>query len=363
MSQDGSDDWESASNDSGQGDDGNIAGSETNRSTDVLFSKRSQEEIENDVVQIRSRNSSISSGLARLSMSQITASQPSQPSSSELRICAFPEQFRYKPQHDNTCLPKTPLPEHHSPNSPNSPTQRRGSNITRNPISDTWREDAYMKKEAGGEKIVDVAKRQDRWRCEYCENLNERGVANEYSEADKRKDSHDAGSGVASSSKISPYTSSNPIKIPGSDPPGVAPGDLVKCTYCGEQMFVELSRYDPRELTEDGVRWSVVEDPREKKVLTKEVMRGTPQKRVRERWRKDAQRSKEELRRKSIGEIGGVRIEEGTGGGIAIGEEESGGVMIGEGEEESGGVGIEEEEAEGVGTREEETGGVRIEQG
>ncbi|KAF5844591.1 hypothetical protein GGP41_007596 [Bipolaris sorokiniana] len=49
MSQDNSDDWESTSEDSGQGDDGNTAAPEVKRSTNVPFSKRSQEEIENDV--------------------------------------------------------------------------------------------------------------------------------------------------------------------------------------------------------------------------------------------------------------------------------------------------------------------------
>ncbi|EUC38067.1 hypothetical protein COCCADRAFT_1103 [Bipolaris zeicola 26-R-13] len=195
-------------------------------------------------------------------MSQISASQPSQPQSPETHVSVFPEQFSHEPQHDCTRSPKAPLPDHHNPS---SPTQRRGSSITRNPISDTWREEAYKRKEAGKEKIVDVAKKQDRWRCEYCENLNERGIVKDEHEADKTKDSHDAGSGVTRSSKLFLHASSHPIKIPGSDPPGVAPGDLVKCTYCGEQMFVELSRYDPRELAEDGVRWSVVEDPREKK--------------------------------------------------------------------------------------------------
>ncbi|KAF5844574.1 hypothetical protein GGP41_007595 [Bipolaris sorokiniana] len=297
-------------------------------------------------------------------MSQITASQPFQPQSLEPQISTFPEQFPYEPQHDCTRLPTTPLLGHHDPS---FPAQRRGPDITRNPISDTWREDAYKKKEARKEKIVDMAKTQDWWRCEYCGNLNERGITKDDSGVDKRKDGHDAGSGVASSSRVPPHTSSNPIKIPGSIPPGVAPGDLVRCTYCGEQMFVELSRYDPRELAEDGVRWSVVEDAREKKELTKEVMRGTAQRRVRERWKKDAQRSREELRKKSIGETEGIRVEGGeNGGGIAIHEEEEAGGVIIEEEDDTGGVIIEEGESEGesegASTEEEETGGVRIPQ-
>lgn len=150
-------------------------------------------------VQMRRRNSSISSGLARLSMSQISASQPSQPQSPEAHVSVFPEQFSHEPQHYCTRSPKAPLPDHHNPS---SQTQRRGSSITRNPISDTWREEAYKRKEAGKEKIVDVAKKQDRWRCEYCENLNERGIVKDEHEADKTKDSHDAGSGVTSSSKL-----------------------------------------------------------------------------------------------------------------------------------------------------------------
>ena len=55
--------------------------------------------------------------------------------------------------------------------------QRRGSVVTRNPVSDTWRDDAFTKKDSGKGKMIDVEKQQDRWRCGYCGNLNERGIA------------------------------------------------------------------------------------------------------------------------------------------------------------------------------------------
>lgn len=64
-------------------------------------------------------------------------------------------------------------------------------------------------------------------------------------------------------------------------------------------MFIELTRYDPREEAEDGVRWNVVDDPDQAKALRREVLRGKALKRVRERWREDEKRHKEEERQKS----------------------------------------------------------------
>lgn len=101
--------------------------------------------------------------------------QPAQPApTTPPHGSAFPGQYPHDALHDRTRSPKTTLPDYHDPD---SPTQKRGPGIARNPVSDTWRADAYEKREAGKGKIVDVAKRQDRWKCEYCGNLNERGVS------------------------------------------------------------------------------------------------------------------------------------------------------------------------------------------
>jgi hypothetical protein len=44
-------------------------------------------------------------------------------------------------------------------------------------VADTWREEAYLKKEASGRKIssAEAGQMQDRWKCEYCGSWNERG--------------------------------------------------------------------------------------------------------------------------------------------------------------------------------------------
>ena len=65
-------------------------------------------------------------------------------------------------------------------------------------------------------------------------------------------------------------------------------------------MFLELTRYDPREEVEDGVRWRAVDDPDQAKALRREVLRGTALNRVRERWRGGKKRHQEEERRKSM---------------------------------------------------------------
>jgi hypothetical protein len=71
--------------------------------------------------------------------------------------------------------PQSSLPDYHNPD---SPTQKRGKGVFRNPVADTWREDAYMKKEPTHQKMTarEASKVQDRWRCEYCGRLNERGI-------------------------------------------------------------------------------------------------------------------------------------------------------------------------------------------
>jgi hypothetical protein len=73
------------------------------------------------------------------------------------------------------------LPDYHDPD---SLTQKRGKGIVRNPVADTWREDAYMKEKASDRKITvaEASRVQDRWRCEYCGRLNERGTETTASE-------------------------------------------------------------------------------------------------------------------------------------------------------------------------------------
>ena len=91
----------------------------------------------------------------------------------------------------------------------------------------------------------------------------------------------------------------------------MGPGEQVKCAYCGEQMFAEMSRYDPREMAEDGVRWDQIEQPDNVKNAMKEVAGVAAHERVQERWEGDRKRSIQELeeqkRKKSIADsvVGG----------------------------------------------------------
>lgn len=125
----------------------------------------------------RSRTSSISSRLGRLSISGLT-SLPSQSTPQQPQASNSTERPSNDLQHEHTRPHTSPVLEHQDPT---SLTRKRGPGVPRNPVSDTWRDDAYTKKDSGKGKMVDVAKRQDRWRCEYCGRYNERGIAKDTS--------------------------------------------------------------------------------------------------------------------------------------------------------------------------------------
>jgi hypothetical protein len=124
----------------------------------------------------RRRTSSLSSRLAAMTPAELASIQPRQPTPSPPpRSSTFPDQIEHDPSHDRARSPKSSLPDYHDPD---SATQKREPGIPRNPVADTWREDAYFKKEASDRKIssAEAGKMQDRWRCEYCNALNERGA-------------------------------------------------------------------------------------------------------------------------------------------------------------------------------------------
>jgi len=107
---------------------------------------------------------------------ELTSTQPRQPTPPPpRRSSTLPDQIEHDPSHDRARSPKSLLPDYHDPD---SPTQKRGHGIPRNPVADTWREDAYLKKEPSERKIssAEAGNMQDRWRCEYCGRLNERGA-------------------------------------------------------------------------------------------------------------------------------------------------------------------------------------------
>ncbi|KNG45143.1 protein kinase [Stemphylium lycopersici] len=288
MSEEGSDEWVSDSGDSGAAEEP-VADEEQALGS---FPRRSLEEVERDAATARRRTSSLSSSLAALSSSEHAALQPAQPApTTPPHGSAFPGQYPHDALHDRTRSPKTTLPDYHDPD---SPTQKRGPGIARNPVSDTWRADAYEKREAGKGKIVDVAKRQDRWKCEYCGNLNERGVSGFVAAPGDEE-----GVGVAGSSRVSPNTTRTPIQIPAPTPAGLAPGEQVKCTYCAEQIFAEHPRYDPREMSEDGMHWDEVDAPEEVKAKMKKTVGRVAKKRVLERWKEDEKRREEEEEERS----------------------------------------------------------------
>jgi len=145
---------------------------------------------------------------------------------------------------------------------PDSPTQKRGKGIARNPMSDTWTEGAYIKPHATADKIVDVERMQDRWQCGNCGHFNDRGVSKSVHSKVQGGASGKQKKAQASKSKASarkarrgsetPATVAGPsnatvlpVEIPGPGPTGVGPDDHVVCVYCGQEIFPELIKEDP----------------------------------------------------------------------------------------------------------------------
>jgi hypothetical protein len=241
---------------------------------------------------------------------ELASIQPRQPTPPlPPRSSTFPDQIEHEPSHDRARSPKSSLPDYHDPD---SPTQKRGPGIPRNPVADTWREDAYLKKEASDRKIssAEAGKMQDRWRCEYCNALNEREA-----EATPTPDPNDprvgaAGPSTAYVTKAHPPSQKNnrfgdysanssvrptgPVRIPDHKASGIW---YTRCRYCGETLPWDLSRYDPREFSEMGRMFDFqdVEPEAREGVIRKAWAKA--QRRVFFRWNEDKRRAEEEERR------------------------------------------------------------------
>jgi hypothetical protein len=199
----------------------------------------------------------------------------------------------------------TNLPDYHDPD---SPTQRRGPGIFRNPVADQWRDGAYEQWLAGADLLFDVGRRQDRWKCEYCGEYNERGITVPEPE-EGTADPNDPRIGVAGPSTAAPgparipsSATSEPVPIPGSEPSGVAPSDLVQCANCKENINLPATLSEPRELVEARINAKVIVEEMKlpapldrfyEKALGEEAKR-----KVLERWRTDLMNKEKEEKEK-----------------------------------------------------------------
>ncbi|KAI4691292.1 uncharacterized protein J4E84_003583 [Alternaria hordeiaustralica] len=248
MSDANSDDWVDSSESSDDDEDGEASDGDDETSTsEQQFPRRSVDEVESAAANTRRRTSSISSGLAAMTPAEVTSTQPRQPTPPPpRRSSTLPDQIEHDPSHDRARSPKSSLPDYHDPD---SPTQKRGHGIPRNPVADTWREDAYLKKEPSERKIssAEAGKMQDRWRCEYCGRLNERGGET----TTTMPDPEDPRVGTAGPSTAP----TGPVRIPAYEPSGVSE---TRCAYCGEKLTLDLSKYDPREFSEFGVNFNLM---------------------------------------------------------------------------------------------------------
>ncbi|CAG5187921.1 uncharacterized protein ALTATR162_LOCUS11822 [Alternaria atra] len=222
------------------------------------FPKSSVEEVERTAYRQHApthrRTSSLSSGIAAMSLVQLASAQPRQPTSPPPpHSSTLPNQIEHEPDHDRNRSPKSSLPDYHDPD---SPTQKRGKGIVRNPVADTWREDAYMKEKASERKITvaEASKVQDRWRCEYCGRLNERGTETTASENPATttptiltRDGDIPQIGAPGPSD----ESTEPVYVPQPPKSGVP---YAKCGYCREKLPLNPAKYDVRGLPEDGIR-------------------------------------------------------------------------------------------------------------
>lgn len=156
----------------------------------------------------------------------------------------------------------TSLPDYSAPYSaPYSPTQWRGKGIARNVMSDTWTDDAYIKPCATSEKIIDVERTQDRWRCPNCGHLNDRGVTKLAADSKTQEEEEAPGKRKASTSKSktggkkarrkswTPVTvagpshaSVPPVGILGSGQTGVGIDEHIVCACCGEELYPGLMK-------------------------------------------------------------------------------------------------------------------------
>ncbi|KAL7771790.1 hypothetical protein CFE70_001740 [Pyrenophora teres f. teres 0-1] len=189
----------------------------------------------------------------------IEGGKPPQPApETPPHVSTFPNQFPHGADHDRTKSPMTSLPNY---SEPDSPTQKRGKGIARNIMSDTWTEGAYIKPNATMEKIVDVEKMQDRWRCPNCGHFNDRGVTNipatsPQGAPGKQRATTENPQGAtnkkARKRSWKPATvagpshaTASPVEIPVSGPIGVGPDDHIICAYCQKEIFPKLMKDQP----------------------------------------------------------------------------------------------------------------------
>ncbi|CAN9372815.1 unnamed protein product [Alternaria alternata] len=166
MSDTNSDDWVDSPNDSPEVDEDRRSEADNVNASSVQqdeqqFPRRSLEEVET-AANARRRTSSLSSGIAAMSPTELASAQPRQPTPPPPpHSSTLPNQIEHAPDHDRNRSPKSSLPDYHNPD---SPTQKRGKGVFRNPVADTWREDAYMKKEPTHQKMTarEASKVQDR---------------------------------------------------------------------------------------------------------------------------------------------------------------------------------------------------------
>ncbi|CAN9384115.1 unnamed protein product [Alternaria sp. RS040] len=215
MSDTNSDDWVDSPNDSlGVDEDRQSEADNVNPSSvqqdEQQFPRRSVEEVEKTAyvfnpkeqtpASTHRRTSSLSSGIAAMSPTELASAQPRQPSPPPPpHSSTLPNQIEHTPDHDRNRSPKSSLPDYHNPD---SPTQKRGKGVFRNPVADTWREDAYMKKEPTHQKMTagEASKVQDRRRVnlrneeaeakdqEREESMNPRGDQSEENDARNNED-------------------------------------------------------------------------------------------------------------------------------------------------------------------------------
>ena len=189
----------------------------------------------------------------------------------------------------------TNLPDYHDPD---SSTQRRWPGIFRNPVADTWRDGAYKQWLAGADLIFDVERRQDRWKCEYCNRYNERGIT----VLEPEEPTADPCIGAASPSIAPPgppsSATSAPVPISGSEPIGVAPWHLVQCANCGENINLPAELSEPRELVEARINAKVIVEemklPPPLDRFYKQALGEEAKRKVLERWRTDLRNGERE---------------------------------------------------------------------
>ncbi|CAO2649530.1 Nn.00g069150.m01.CDS01 [Neocucurbitaria sp. VM-36] len=169
-----------------------------------LNRKLSAEEVKRKASIPELHQSSLSHGFNNMPTTNLEANRPPAPPISPPHQAHFPNQYDHSPGHGRYSSPRAPsLPDLHSPGS------ERHSSVQRNPVSDTWRSDAYEKFDRERvTKMSEIEAKQDRWKCEGCGVLNERGKT--------------------------------------------------VCTGCGDQIGLAEWRYGARGREEDGVRWNAL---------------------------------------------------------------------------------------------------------